>query len=216
VIDRIRGRLVDRTGHGAVVDVGGFGLEVEMSQRALACLPAVGEEVELRTRLWVREDTLRLVGFGDEEEREAYDQLCQVSGVGPRLSLQVLGALPPQALREAVALGDVEALTRVPGVGKKLAQRIAVDLKEWARKPREASANPDGPSWPLAPLPSGNQEWEDAVRALTVLGYGGAQAQKAVAEAYGQGVRDTQSLVRLALLRLGRAPVTVRGPGEEG
>jgi Holliday junction DNA helicase RuvA len=127
MIARLRGTVVSVTPTSAVVEVGGIGLLVHGTTKALASM-RLGETVTLATSLQVREDSLTLFGFADDHERDAFDALQSVSGIGPRIALGALGTLGTDGLSRAVATGDVEALMRVPGIGRKGAQRLVLEL----------------------------------------------------------------------------------------
>jgi holliday junction DNA helicase RuvA len=127
MIARLRGTVVSVAPTSAVVEVGGIGLLVHGTTKALASM-RLGENVTLATSLQVREDSLTLFGFADDHERDAFDVLQSVSGIGPRIALGALGTLGTDGLSRAVALGDVEALMRVPGIGRKGAQRLVLEL----------------------------------------------------------------------------------------
>lgn len=130
MIERIRGKVVSTDGSGAVVLVGGVGLHVSVSTATLAALPIDGEETELLTYLAVREDALQLYGFGSEAERDLFLLLIAVQGVGPKLALAVLSSGDPGSVGAAIATGDAARLQRVPGVGKRTAERIVVELRD--------------------------------------------------------------------------------------
>jgi Holliday junction DNA helicase RuvA len=128
MIGRVRGMLVSRAGDSAIVDVSGVGYEVAMTPRDLADLPAVGEEIVIHTHLHVREELLALYGFNTESGRDLFRILLSASGVGPALALAMMGALKPDDLRRAVASEDVDQLTIVPGIGKRTAQKLILEL----------------------------------------------------------------------------------------
>jgi Holliday junction DNA helicase RuvA len=130
VIAFLTGTVVGKSAGAALLDVGGVGFRLLMSTRSLASLPAMGDSVTVHTYLNVREDELTLFGFESEDERSLFETLISVSGVGPKVALSVLSALRPDALRAAVASDDVAVLSSVPGVGKKTAQRLALELKD--------------------------------------------------------------------------------------
>jgi holliday junction DNA helicase RuvA len=130
VIAFLTGTVAGKSAGAALLDVGGVGFRLLMSTRSLASLPAVGDSVTVHTYLNVREDELTLFGFENEDERGLFETLISVSGVGPKVALSVLSALRPDALRAAVASDDVAVLSSVPGVGKKTAQRLALELKD--------------------------------------------------------------------------------------
>lgn len=126
----VEGTLAERSADRVVVEAGGLGYELLVSTSTLASLPAPGRTVRLVTRMQVRDDALVLYGFATTAERELFTLLLGVSGVGPKMAIAVLSALDPETLRRAVLEGDIDAVTIVPGVGKKVAARIVLDLKD--------------------------------------------------------------------------------------
>jgi holliday junction DNA helicase RuvA len=124
------GEIADKRGSQVVLDVGGVGYDLLVPTSTLASLPAVGRRARVHTRLIVRDDAMLLYGFGTPDERELFDLLTGVTGVGPKVALAFLSSLAPDAIRRAVVAGDVAALTVVPGVGKKVAQRVVLDLRD--------------------------------------------------------------------------------------
>ncbi|MEV4183538.1 Holliday junction branch migration protein RuvA [Streptosporangium canum] len=174
MIASVRGRVAAIAPDGAVVEVGGVGMLVHCTPGTLATL-RVGEEARLATSLVVREESLTLFGFGSDDERGVFEMLQTANGVGPKVALAMLAVHTPNALRTAVASADVKALTRVPGVGPKGAQRIIVDLKDKLGTPDQAvNAVLDGGT--AAPA------WRDQVHSgLVGLGYSARDADEAVA-----------------------------------
>jgi Holliday junction DNA helicase RuvA len=130
VIASLEGRVAEKTAGRVVLDVGGVGYDIAVPVSTAAGLPGIGRRVRLFTRMHVRDDALLLFGFASTDERGLFDLLVTVNGIGPKVALAFLSALAPEALRRAVASGDVAALTVVPGVGKKVAQRVVLDLKD--------------------------------------------------------------------------------------
>ena len=124
------GELLEKNVGRVVLNVGGVGYELAVPTSVLAGLPGVGERARLHTRMVVREDSMTLYGFASTDERELFDLLTGVTGVGPKVGLAFLSALQPEALRRAVVAGDADTLTVVPGVGKKVAQRVVLDLRD--------------------------------------------------------------------------------------
>ncbi|WP_449063947.1 Holliday junction branch migration protein RuvA [Planomonospora algeriensis] len=183
MIASVRGRVASLAHDRAVVEVGGVGVLVHCTPGTLATL-RVGEEAALATSLVVREDSLTLFGFADDDERGVFEMLQAASGVGPKVALAMLAVHTPNALRVAVAAADVKALTRVPGVGPKGAQRIIVDLKDKLGTPEEAvSAALNG----RAAAPA----WRDQVHSgLIGLGYSAKDADEAVAAVSPQADAD--------------------------
>jgi holliday junction DNA helicase RuvA len=186
----------------AVVSVGGVGLLVQAGPRTLAAM-RVGQPVELATSLVVREDSLTLFGFADDDERVTFETLQTVSGIGPRLALSMLAVHEPEALRQAVATDDLAALRRVPGVGLKGAQRLALELKGKIGPPGAPA-----PSQADLPGQTDREQWRDQVReALVGLGWAAKVADDAVtavAPAAGEPV-DVPAVLRAALRRLARS-----------
>jgi len=198
VIASVDGIVSALTPDGVVVRVGGVGLAVQTTPGTRARL-RVGEPAALATSLVVREDSLSLYGFADDDERAAFELLQSASGVGPRLAQAVLAVHPPAALRQALADEDLTALTRVPGIGRKGAQRMVLELKD------KAGAVPRG----AAAMPTAGPGWRATVaQALVGLGWSAAQAEGAVdqlAQAHpAAGPADVPALLREALAALGR------------
>jgi Holliday junction DNA helicase RuvA len=129
VIGRVRGALVHRGTTSVVVDVSGIGYDVAVTPRTLAELPSIGEEVVLHTHLHVREDQLALYGFASSADKDVFGLLLGVSGVGPKVAMAILSTLGYEQLQAAVATDDVAALTEVPGIGKRSAQKLLLELK---------------------------------------------------------------------------------------
>ena len=129
MIGRLRGTLAGLRATGVVLDVGGVGYEVVVAPRTVADLPSLGEEVVLHTHLVVREDAMLLHGFGSESERDLFRILLGASGIGPKVAMATLGALQVDELRRAIAAEDVDTLTLVPGIGKRGAQKMVLELK---------------------------------------------------------------------------------------
>jgi len=201
VIAHLDGTVSALAPDGAVIDVGGVGLAVQCTPGTLAGL-RLGERAKVATSLMVREDALTLYGFATEDERNVFELLQTASGVGPRLALAMLAVHGPDALRLAVAREDLVALTRVPGVGKKGAQRIVLELKDRLGVAGETvGAAPGRPSGAASP-------WRDQVRAgLMNLGWAARDAEEAIAAvepelgADGEPV-DVAIALRAALRRL--------------
>ena len=135
MIASVRGTVLDVSTESAVIEVGGLGLSIQCTPPTLATLRR-GESATVHTSLIVREDSLTLYGFADADERAVFDVVQTVSGVGPRLAQAIVAALRPDVLRQIVATEDVNALTQVPGIGKKGAQRLVLELKDKLGAPR--------------------------------------------------------------------------------
>lgn len=191
MISSLTGRVVAKDASGCVIDVGGVGFRVLMSTSAVATLPAEGREASLLTHLHVREDELSLYGFAEPLEREVFLALLSVSGVGPKVALAALSALRPDALLDAVARGDAAFIASVPGIGKKTAERIVVDLKDRFGNAgvREAAAVPA----------SGVREAEQA---LLAMGFSAAEVATAL-KGYEGPPEDAEAALKHGLRRLG-------------
>ncbi len=200
MIGFLRGALAHVAGDHVLIDVGGVGYRVQVPRSTLSRLPAAGQECRLRTVLHVREDALVLFGFATEDEQGIFEELLGVSGVGPKVALSVLSALAPNEFRRAVTFADAGRLQKVPGVGKKLAQRIALELKD---KVGSVRGEP-GASAPEVAATA--DSLDEAQQALLGLGYTPGEAGPALEEARaaaGAGA-TAETLVRLALGRLNR------------
>ena len=184
MIASVRGRVLAVRLDSAVVEVGGVGMLVQAAPATLAGL-RIGEEALLHTSLVVREDSLTLFGFADADEREVFEVVQTVSGVGPRLALAMLAVHRPDGLRAAVAAEDHAALVRVPGIGKKGAQRICLELGDRLGPPLGA-----GTSAPAEQAPAGDLRRQQVVDALVGLGYPAKQAGDAVDVVTGDGSGD--------------------------
>jgi Holliday junction DNA helicase RuvA len=189
VISFLEGKVAHKGASGVVLDVGGVGYDVLAPASTIAKLPAVGVRARVFTRMVVRDDSMTLYGFASTGERELFDLLVTVTGVGPKVALSFLSVLSSDALRLAVASGDVDALTVVPGVGKKVAQRVVLDLKD---KLGGELVIVDGP---LA----------DVREALLALGLSPAEASEAMIGLPTNGGRPVEELLREALQHVGRA-----------
>ena len=198
MIGRLRGELVYKQPPALMVEVGGVGYELEAPMSTCFALPAVGEPVTLWTHLQVREDAHTLYGFSDETQRSLFRALLKVSGVGARMALAILSGMSPEEFHRCVAEGNVKALTRLPGIGKKTAERLVVEMRDrldrlFGEAPAALSA---GEAAAAVPAPGGPRE--EAVQALEALGYRSAEAEKLVRAVAADGM-DSQSIIRAAL-----------------
>jgi len=181
VIARLCGTLQERTPERVVVDVQGVGYDLKVPLSTYGSLPAVGEEVRLLVHTHVREDTISLFGFRTPRERTLFEKMIGVSGVGPRLAIALLSGIPPEDLVEAIRGGNVAALCRVPGVGRKTAERLVVDLRDKVDGPGGQARGGRG-------VFSAASEGEvailsDVLSALINLGYPARDAEKALLDA---------------------------------
>lgn len=173
MIAHLRGRLFAKTPSQAIVEAGGVGYDVTISVPTFTALPAEGGEVALHIHTHVREDSLALFGFLQRDEKRLFERLITVSGVGPKLAVTILSGLNPERTVAAIRAQDHATLTRIPGVGKKIAERLVVELKE---KLEDLAAAPV-PASLTAPAA------EDVLSALVNLGYQRPAAQKAIESA---------------------------------
>jgi Holliday junction DNA helicase RuvA len=197
VIASVRGLVAAVGPDGAVVDVGGVGLAVSCSPGTLARL-RVGEQARLATSLVVREDSLTLFGFADDDERSLFELLQTANGVGPKLAQTILAVHPPREVRRAIACDDIAALTRVPGIGRKGAERIILELRDRIGAAEVTAA--DLGVTPVAP-------WREQLgHALAGLGFTGKEAADAIdiVAADAGDSPDVSALLRQSIQLLGR------------
>lgn len=191
----IEGKVCEKNAGELILLAGGVGYQINCSMNTLAAAPALGETMRCYTYLSVREDAMELFGFASREEKRMFLSLTGVSGVGPKMALALLGSMPLKDLNLAILLGDVTALSRAPGIGKKTAQRIALELKDKVSQ-EDVSAVSVGGAVPVQSMAADCVT--EALEALQALGYTPAEARNAV-----QSVRDqsdkTDELIKLAL-----------------
>ena len=200
MIAHVRGPVTAVGLASAVVEVGGVGIEVQCAPDTLATL-RIGQPATLPTSLVVREDSLTLFGFVDEDERTCFELLQTASGVGPKLAQAMLAVLRPDDLRRAVAAEDVKTLTAVPGIGQKGAQRIILELRDRLGAPASLPA-------PASVPRAGNEPWRDQVQqGLIGLGWPVKEAARAVDDVAGEAgpAPDVGALLRAALQTLRKA-----------
>jgi holliday junction DNA helicase RuvA len=193
MIGSVRGRIMAKTPPQLMVDVGGVGYELEAPMSTFFHLPAVGEEVSLLTHLVVREDAHVLYAFATESERRLFRSLIKVSGVGPKIALALLSGISVEAFSRCVVNEDITALTRVPGIGRKTAERLVIEMRDRLGDP-EAPGGPVG----VAPVAAGASPETEAYGALVALGYRAAEATRLL-KAVGPGTHTTEELIRRAL-----------------
>ena len=173
MISRLKGIVVHRSGMEVVVDCQGVGYSVNVPMSTMEVVPMVGESVTLHTILSVREDAMQLFGFFTESEREGFKLLTSIQGIGGRIALGILSATTLDALRSSVMAGNILALQRLPGVGKKTAERMVVELRDKIVGVASASST-------QSELSAAPQAADDAINALQALGYTRVAAEKAV------------------------------------
>lgn len=187
MISSIRGIVAFRSNEAVVIEVGGVGLDIFASRSALESCE-IGETAHLVTRLIVREDALTLYGFSSLPERELFDVLLKISGVGPKMAMSIISTMSIDNLRNAVSSQRVELLTRVPGVGKKTAEKIMLELKD--KLPMGLDAVPQGGFDDIN---------SDVMDALTSLGFSVVEAQMAIQALPADAPEDMQERLRLSL-----------------
>jgi Holliday junction DNA helicase RuvA len=192
MIGQLRGRLEDKRPNQVLVDVGGVGYLVQIPLSTFAALGELHAEVTLLIHTHVREDALSLYGFLTAREKQFFEMLISASGVGPALALRILSGLSVEELVPAIRTGDVPRLTRIPGVGKKTAERIVVELRDKMMAVEEEAAQPAA----RAGLDG------DVVSALVNLGYDTRAAEKAAEEARRAGAANFEAMLRAALQAL--------------
>ena len=199
MIDFIEGTVESKAPGELVLSAGGVGFLLVCSNATLAEAPAKGEKWRCHTVLNVREDAMELFGFATRQERAMFKRLCQVTGVGAKTALGVLSALPLRDLSVAIVTGDVAALSRAPGIGKKTAQRIVLELKDKVEQQDLSAASAAGAAAPAAMVGDAQRE---AQAALQALGYTSAEAARAINLVLDQA--DTvDQLIMLALRQIG-------------
>lgn len=196
MIGRLRGTLAEKQPPHVILDVNGVGYELEVPMTTLYRLPALGEALLLHTHLVVREDAQLLYGFFEKRERELFRELIRLNGVGPKLALALMSGLEVDELVRCVQAQDTSVLVKVPGVGKKTAERLLVELKDrfkaWETVPGMSPLVEPGA------LKTVSSAENDAVSALVSLGYKPQEASKAVAAVKGEGL-SSEELIRSAL-----------------
>ncbi len=186
MIASIRGNLQQIEEGAIVVEVGGIGLRLSVPHSVLEALPGIGRSLTLQTKLVVREDALMLYGFASAEERDLFDLLLQVSGIGPRLALSAISSLSPDVLRSAVANDQPEVLTRIPGIGRKTAEKVIFQLNDRLTAPGITLDVPSGID-------------AEVLSVLTALGYSLVEAQAAVQTIPEETPEEIEARVKVAL-----------------
>lgn len=201
MIGRLRGTLAEKQPPHLVIDVNGVGYELEVPMTTLYRLPAVGEPLTLHTHLVVREDAQLLYGFYEKRDRELFRELIRLNGVGPKLALALMSGLEVDELVRCVQAQDTSALMKVPGVGKKTAERLLVELKDrfnaWEALPGMSTLVIEPSAGPAV-----TSAENDAVSALISLGYKPQEASRAVAGVKEDGL-SSEDLIRRALKGMG-------------
>lgn len=183
MISYIRGELCDIEEQKAIVDVNGVGYGIYMPQQALSLLPPMGQQVKIHTYLNIREDAMQLFGFMTKEDLNVFRLLIGVNGIGPKAGLNILSCLSPDELRFAVLSGDAKAISATPGIGKKTAEKLILELKDKLNIEdmlEHAAHGGDSEDLASGTDTASNTMQAEAVQALTALGYGSAESLRAV------------------------------------
>lgn len=183
MISYIRGELCDIEEQKAIVDVNGVGYGIYMPQQALSLLPPMGQQVKIHTYLNIREDAMQLFGFLTKKDLNVFRLLIGVNGIGPKAGLNILSCLSPDELRFAVLSGDAKAISATPGIGKKTAEKLILELKDKLNIEdmlEHAAHGGDSEDLASGTDTASNTMQAEAVQALTALGYGSAESLRAV------------------------------------
>ena len=191
MIAHLRGRLITRHPNQAIVDAGGVGYDVTISVPTFSELPPLGGEVSLHIHTHVREDQIALYGFLRPEEKQLFEKLLTVSGIGPKLAITILSGMPTDEMVNAIHGSDVVRLTKIPGIGKKTAERMVLELRD-----KLAVAGNE----PAAVMPSFSALQEDVLSALVNLGYQRVSAEKALGAVEKNGSFDSMFRHALSVL----------------
>lgn len=197
MIARLHGRIAEKHPHRVTVDVNGVGYDLQIPLSTFYSLGEAGTEAAFRVHTHVREDTLALFGFATALELQVFEQLIGISGIGPRLALAVLSGIEPTDLVRAVARGDVRRLTGIPGIGKKTAERMGLELRD--RLPAVPEAGSESEAGGGSAAARG-----DLVSALVNLGYVRSSAERAVDAALGAGEDAFEQVLKRALKEIAR------------
>lgn len=193
MIAHLRGRLISKHPNQAIIEAAGVGYDVTISVPTFSELSNVGADVALHVHTHVREDAIALFGFLHPEEKQLFEKLLSVSGIGPKLAITILSGMPAAAMVSAITGNDVSRLTKIPGIGKKTAERMVLELRD---KLKDFGLEPSAP-------PTSAVE-EDVLSALTNLGYQRPLAERAVATVAKNGATEFDVMFRDALAQLSK------------
>jgi holliday junction DNA helicase RuvA len=205
MIGRIRGVLIEKQAPALLVDIAGVGYNVQASMNTFYRLPAIGKEVILHTHFVVREDAQQLYGFLDLSERALFRALIKVSGIGPRTALSILSSIEPDAFAQCVVSQDTTSLSRLPGIGKKTAERLIIEMRDHLSKWQDSQLlqNKTGQNNPeqIADMLGGRSlsPMQDAISGLIALGYKPQEASRLVLQLGMPEDTDSSELIRLVL-----------------
>ena len=195
MISFIKGELSEILGSSIIVDTGGVGYEINVPLTVLSELPRIGEEVKIYTYFRVSEDAMSLYGFSSQKDKEMFEQLIGVSGIGPKGALAILSTLSPDDLRMAIMAGDDKAIAKAPGIGAKTAQRVIIDLKDKVSREDIAGVIP------TVNNTSVNSDAAEVIEALVNLGYGRSEASRIIRSIAADGM-DAEQMLKEALRSL--------------
>ncbi len=201
MIAYVKGTVEDISEDNAVVDIGGIGVNVRISADTAARLPGIGEKVKLYTYTSVREDAMQLFGFLARNDLEIFKKCITVSGIGPKGALAILSVLDADSLRFAIMSGDVKAITKAPGIGAKTAERLILELKDKI-KIDDALIDREIAATQAVGAGADTPQKREAVEALMSLGYGQAEAAKAVGAIEGIESMDSGAVLKAALKKM--------------
>ena len=194
MISQLRGKLISKHSTELVIDCNGVGYLAMVSVNTSGSMPDIGEQVKIFTLLIPREDALLLFGFVDETEREAFKMITSISGIGPKIALGILSSLSVQELQEYIIAGNISALTKLPGIGKKTAERLNLELKDKIMKLGEVTSQESGLTMNLVK--------QEAMAALVTLGYSTTIAEKAIKKVINEdpaAAQNAEVLIRKSL-----------------
>jgi Holliday junction DNA helicase RuvA len=197
MLSHIKGILTDKTSSLAVIEAGGVGFEINVSPSTLSALPETGREATLYTYMSVREDAMELFGFVTRDEKRMFMKLISVSGIGPKTALGILGVISPADLSVAIVTGDASRLAKAPGIGKKTAQRLILELKEKVSE-SDLISSPGAPVF----VPKAQSAQSEAIEALMALGYTSSEAAGAVGRT-DPSLTNVNDIIMQALRSLG-------------
>ena len=190
MIGSLRGKILEKNAPEVLLEVYGVGYELAVPMMSFYKLPEIGQETFLYIAHIIKEDSESMYGFADKSSKRLFLELIKVSGIGPKTALAVLSAMTPEDFARVIRDGSFQPLTKIPGVGKKTAERIVVEMRdrvsEWADPKTQAEVQQSSPAAPV--LPETNQEEEEACQAIIALGYKPQWASAAVHKAYKKGM----------------------------
>ena len=195
MIGFLRGKIISKTPPQLVIDVQGVGYEVEASMNTFYKLPEHAQEIMLHTHTVVREDAHLLFGFYELQERTLFRTLIKVNGVGPKLALTILSSIDPDSFVQCVANNDAASLTKIPGIGKKTAERLLVEMRD---RLEDWQTSTDVPTSASDPIIVRKKVTQDAISALVALGYKPVEASRAINQIETEG-KTSEQLIRDAL-----------------